>query len=116
MNSLDLYKSLILNLPKKDLTVANKKDFIEKISKMDKDGHLLVYSLIKNYFVNNNKADNSALLIPYNGIKNDCKVEFNFLDFPIELRQLLYKFVVLHMKKLEMDSEYQINLSKHENN
>lgn len=116
MNSSDLYKSLILNISKKDLSVANKKDFINKIEKIDKDGQLLVYLLIKNYFINNNPEVNSASVIPYNGIKNNDKVEFNFLDFPNELKQLLYKFVILHMKKLEIDVEYQNNLSKHENN
>lgn len=132
MNGLDLYKSLILNLPKKDLTAPEKKDLIEKISQSDKEGHFLLYSLIKNYFINKNQNRESnetenveifsesenkieTLIIPYNGKKGDDKVDFNLIDFPNELRQLLYKFMILHTKKLQIDNEKQLSLSKHEN-
>lgn len=119
MNGLDLYKSLILNVSKKDLSLSEKKDFMNKIVNCDNEGHFLLYSLIKNYFIQNSKERDtsaSSLIIPYNGKKNDNKIDFNLLDFPNELKQLIYKFLVLHTKKIQVDNEKQQSVSKHENN
>lgn len=40
---------------------------------------------------------------PYDSKLNKNKVEFNLVNMPKELRQLLYKFACLHSKKMEED-------------
>lgn len=116
MNNLDLYKSLILNISKKDLTAVQKKELIDKISICDKEGHNLIYSLIKTHFNQNNLNPENNLVIPYDGNKKNDGFEFNLLNLPNELRQILLKFVILHTRKIEVDNELKnnINKSKHE--
>jgi GTPase SAR1 family protein len=47
----------------------------------------------------------SPIMIPYKGrMDKDC-INFDLLEFPIALRQLLYKFVMLHKKKIKEDRE-----------
>jgi hypothetical protein len=104
-----LYTTLNNNLPKKDLTIPQKADFIKKISIMDPDSHELVYALIKCYFLEHTKADN--LTVPYNAQISKDKINFDLLEFPAELRQLLYKFVILYGKKQVEDEKLQYDKS-----
>lgn len=97
MNNFPLYQTLNKNLSKKDLTVPQKNILIKKVSNLDLDGQELVYALIKCYYVDHQKEDN--LGIPYGGILNRDKIDFNLLDLPIELRHILFKFVEIHEKK-----------------
>ena len=91
------------NLPQKDLTILQKNDLIKKINIMDTYTHELVYVLVKSYFIENNGGD--ALSIPYNAQLSKDKIEFDLLELPIPLRQLLYKFVIVHKKKLIEDEQ-----------
>jgi hypothetical protein len=109
MSDFPLYTSIKANLPNKDLTQAEKNDFIKKIKDLDQDAHELVYALIKSYHLDTEK---DSLSIPYKGQIGKDKIDFNLLDFPPQLRQLLYKFVKIHRKKLREDKEIK---SIHEN-
>lgn len=91
------------NLPQKDLTVLQKNDLIKKITAMDTDAHELVYALVKSFSVEHNRMD--TLSIPYNGQLAKDKIEFDLLEMPVQLRQLLYKFVTVHKKKLIEDEK-----------
>ncbi len=100
-----LYTTLLANLPKKDLSVVQKNDFIRKVSTMDSEAHDLIYALIKCYFLEHDTTDTFA--IPYDGQLAKDRIEFSLMDFPVELRQLLYKFVTIHGKKVDEDKQIQ---------
>ena len=99
MSGFPLYDNLYKNASNKDLTVKEKKNFISKVNKMNKNGKELLYALIKTYFLmnNDNKSNNK---IPYGGKISDnndklCDIEWNLNKFPKNLKQMLNKF--LHM-------------------
>lgn len=103
MSQFPLYTTLMSNLPEKDLTILQKSDLIKKITSMDSDAHELVYALIKSYYIEHNGGD--SLSIPYKGQLSKDKVDFDLLEMPNKLRQLLFKFVTVHKKKLIEDEQ-----------
>jgi len=100
-----LYDSLIEDVPEKDLTGYQKSDFVKKINSMDNEGHERIYALIKKFFIMNEVEQNS-FNVPYGGkfVKNN-DISFDLKDIPIKLRQILYKFAKIHMKKLKEDKK-----------
>src|SRR5271156_2337055 len=102
MSQFPLYSTLIKNLPEKDLTICQKKELVKKINSMDTETHELIYVLTKSFNIENDKSN---LVIPYKGIITKDKIEFDLSEMPNKLRQLLYKFVILHNKKLKEDEE-----------
>lgn len=104
MSQFPLYTTLMNNLPTKDLSVPQKADLVKKIGTMDTEAHELVYALVKCYYIEHNKGD--TLTLPYKGqLSKKDGVEFDLLEMPIELRQLLFKFVTVHRKKLAEDEK-----------
>ncbi len=101
--SFPLYTTLIANLPNKDLTVLQKVDLVKKISTLDANAHELIYALIKSYYVEHSKGE--SISIPYNAALSKDKIDFDLLEMPEKLRQLLYKFVTIHKKKLDEDEK-----------
>ena len=104
MSGFPLYDNLIKDLPKKDLSVKEKEEFIRNIKKINMNGRELVYVLILIYSMQNDR--DSTLLVPYNGSKeeektNDGVYTFSWVytQFPIKLRHLLTRFVKIHFKK-----------------
>lgn len=98
MSHFPLYTTLMYNIPKKDLTIVQKNELIKKIVDMNPNEHELIYMLIKSYYVNNDNGD--IFSIPYKAQLCKDKIDFDICEFPLSLRQLIYKFVVLHKKKL----------------
>lgn len=113
MTTFPLYDSLIKDIPKKDLTMAQKEDFIQQIEIMDEAGKDLIYTLIQIYNIKNEATDGkSPDNLPYNGIQENLKkgkanLTWNFTEFPIPLRNILYKFVMLHIQKMSEESDRQ---------
>jgi hypothetical protein len=108
--SFPLYDSLTKSIPKKDLSIKQKKDFITDIKIFDQDGIELIYVLTRVYQLqNNNYLDNSNFNLPYGGkfIKDD--IQFDLDDFPIPLKRILYKFVSKHKKKMKEEKLLIIN-------
>lgn len=101
MSEFPLYSSLSTDLPNKDLTGAQKADFVKKVDAMDQDGHELIYALIKTFYID--KENNSPFILPYGGkfVKNDMSYDLD--NIPVELRQLLYKFSKIHTKRMKED-------------
>ena len=66
MSGFPLYDNLIKDLPKKDLPVKEKENFIKSISKINNEGCELIYVLIM-VFAQQHKHENINI-IPYNGI------------------------------------------------
>ena len=107
MTSFPLYTTLSQNLVAKDLTVLQKNDFVKKIATLEPEAHELIYALIKCYYIEKESGD--SITIPYNGkLDKDC-INFNLLSLPLQLRQMLYKFVNLHKQKVEMDNKMYAN-------
>lgn len=106
MSNFPLYTTLSKGLPKKDLTIAQKNDFVRRITKLDSEAYDLIYALIKCYYLEHENGD--SFTIPYNGTLAKDRINFNLLKFPNKLRQLLYKFVTVHKKKLKEDKEIEV--------
>lgn len=103
MSYFPLYDNLIQELPSKDLTQKQKDEFVKNILKFDTNGMELIYALIHFYFTRNENDDIADL--PYNGTKtelenNNYDVSWEITQLPIKLRQLLYKFVSMHIKNV----------------
>lgn len=103
MSNFPLYDRLCADLPKKDLTVLQKKKVIIAMSEIDIETAELIYALILAYYNVNTQGDN--LTIPYKGKLKGTGIEFNLLDFPLPLRQLLLKFVEIHQEKIKEDQK-----------
>lgn len=102
-----LYNNLTSNLPSKDLTVKQKEEFIQKTKTIDTDGAEHLVALIKHHFTQNNEESED---IPYNGEYSSTgeytgDYTYNFLELPIPLRHILYKFIVMHYRKMEEEKE-----------
>ena len=67
MSNFPLYDSLNKDFPKKDLTIKEKEEFLNKIENIDDTGRDLVYALIQVYRIQNEK-DLSLDVLPYKGI------------------------------------------------
>jgi hypothetical protein len=101
MDDFPLYNTLSKNLPKKDLSLKQKKDFITKIEDINTQGSELIYALIRAYQILN-QGDTPNEKLPFEGqIINENNLEFNISKIPIELRQILYKFLCLHIKSIQ---------------
>lgn len=97
MNFFPLYSDLNVDLVDKDLTVAQKNNFIKKIQIIDTDGMERLYTLIRFFHQENNENFLSSNF--YNCSICDNKITFDLEVFPFKLKQLLYKFILLHLKK-----------------
>jgi len=101
MSNFPLYTSISADIPEKDLTGTQKADFVKKVESMDLDGHELIYALIKTFYIEN--ENDSPFTLPYGGkfIKNEMSYDMD--GIPLKLRQILYKFAKIHIKKMKED-------------
>lgn len=100
MSKFPLYDSLSKDISTKDLTASQKRVFIKRISKIDKNGHDLVYALIRMYQVENNEK-NTSFTLPYNGTYVENDISFDLDKFPNTLKQILFKFLKVHLDKMK---------------
>lgn len=98
-----LYDTLMSEIKDRDLTVTQKTELIKKIENIDKDGSELVYALIKCYYVKNENRITSNN--PYNSTIKENNITYDLASFPHKLRQILYKFIQKHTKKLKEDKQ-----------
>jgi hypothetical protein len=99
MSKFPLFDSLSNDIPDKDLTLSQKGLFIKRMNKIDKNGHDLVYALIKMYQVENNE-ENTSFKLPYNGTFIENNINFDLDKFPYDLKHILSKFVNVHIDKM----------------
>lgn len=100
MSKFPLYDNLSKNIPSKDLTNIQKKNFIKNHRKIDQEGCELVYGLIRMYQMENNEG-NTSFNLPYKGKYTDNDITFDLNNFPITLRHILYKFLSIHLDKMK---------------
>ena len=60
MSNFPLYTTLKKNISKRDLTISQKNDLVNKISSMGSEQHELIYALIKCYFLEKDKEKRST--------------------------------------------------------
>ena len=100
MSKFPLYDSLSKDISDKDLTASQKRIFIKRIEKIDKNGHDLVYALIRMYQVENNE-ENTSFTLPYNGTFIQTDINFDLDKFPNYLKHILFKFLDAHIGKMK---------------
>jgi hypothetical protein len=100
MSNLPLYEILFKETKNEDLTTKEKDEFMKIIKNIDQKGFEISYALIR-IFQLENSEDKSTFKIPYGGkfVKDD--LNFNLNDLPLQLKQILYKFLVLHIKTMK---------------
>lgn len=110
-----LFDQLYKDTQDKDLSTSQKKTFIAKMEKIDQEGMNLMFALISAY---QEETENTRLLIPYEGKKIGSNITFNLEHLPNQLRQILHKFLLMHIKRIADEQkmmEKKINLSTHVN-
>lgn len=100
-NKFPLYDRLEKNIPKKDLTPVKKKEFINKIINIDNTGKDLIFALVKFHAILNNDTD----YIPYNGFLDGNNISWSFNNFPIKLKHILYKFIIMHTETMKEEND-----------
>lgn len=105
MSNFPLYDSLIKDIDNEDFTIKEQDKFMKLIKNFDDDGYEKIYCLIR-VFQLENSEDKSTFKLPYGGkfIKQD--VTFDFNEFPINLKKILYKFAKIHSKKLKEELNF----------
>jgi hypothetical protein len=98
--SLQLYESLSNSCNDKDLTIENKKYFIKNLPNLDNEGMEILFILIVFHMKN---TENKINLPPYKSIFSGKDLEINLENLPNKLKNILYKFLNLHLKKIEED-------------
>ena len=87
MSKFPLYDSLLKDITtENDLTVTQKRSFIKRVLKIDKNGHELIYALIRMYQVENNE-ENTSFTLPYNGTYIENNICFDMDKLPNKLKQ-----------------------------
>ena len=100
MSKFPLYNSLYKDLQEGDLSVIQKRTFLKRIEKIDKNGCELIYALIRMYQIEN-KEENINFILPYGGENIDNNIHFDLDNLPVKLRQVLFKFVSIHLEKMK---------------
>jgi hypothetical protein len=108
MSSFPLYASLNKDLLKRDLTIVQKRNFMNNIDKLDANGHELMFALIKAHYLEN--ESNAQFDIPYSGKISGDKIEYDLEQIPIQLKHILYKFLFLHLQRMEEDKKLYTNI------
>ncbi len=103
MNNFPLYDTLNKDIPTTDLTTEEKTSFLKNVKQLDENGTELFYALIKVYQLQN-ESNESHFTVPYGGkyVKKDIK--FDLDCFPVYLKHILFKFIQIHVKKMNEDS------------
>lgn len=100
VNKFPLYINLSKEIKsKRDLTIKQKEEFLNKIQNIDDEGSELMYTLIRFYYIE--ETNDQLCEIPYNGILNKKNIKFNLENFSYKLKHILYKFLIMHLEKME---------------
>jgi hypothetical protein len=108
MNSFPLYENLSKDIKDEELKSEEEEDFIEMVKNLgkDDDGNSLMYALIKIYQIENGNP--SSFILPYGGKQLKQGIKFDLKVFPNKLKQILYKFLRIHLKSKEEDERLEI--------
>ena len=104
MTSFPFYDTMMKDTKSQDLTLKQKNEFIANVDLIDDTGIELMYALIRVYEINNEDIS-PTFKIPYSGKFVDRDIHFDLEKLPCRLRQVLYKFVNLHLKNMEEEKK-----------
>ncbi len=107
MSSFPFYDIMMKDTKTADLTVKQKNDFLAKMLLIDKNGYELIYALIRVFEINNEDLP-SSFKLPYSGKFIDKDMHFDLEKLPLKLRQVLYKFINVHLEKMEEEKNKQL--------
>jgi hypothetical protein len=100
MSNFPLYNRLQLKLSAQPLSYGQKREFVKRVEKLDKEGHELIYAIIRTFQIEN-ENDTFSHNIPYDGKREDKGLQFTFGNLPENLGKMLHKFSILHLKKMK---------------
>ena len=86
-----------------DLTPNMKEELLAKIKTLDLKGSELLFALIKFYevkFMTSTRNED----IPFDGKYISREYRFDLEKFPLPLRHIIYRFVLMHVKNMEEES------------
>ncbi len=108
MSLFPLYDTLLREVKHdKDLTSDEKKELLQDITKMDLNGHQMMFVLIRMHFLRNIQGDKS-FDAPFDAVQINKDYEFELCKLPIVVRQMIYKFAKMHLIKMEEESSKDI--------
>jgi len=99
MQDFALYNTLNKDLPSKDLTAASKAELVKSISTLSENAIELVYALIKYHNMNDKKNSDMYNQTRQNVRNATADLSWNLNDFPIKLRNILFRFVQLEERR-----------------
>jgi hypothetical protein len=110
--SFPLYDRLSKNINDKDLTIKQKKFFLETIKTVDSNSKELFYVLIKYDSIQNNLP---SMNIPFEGTKkinstNSIDITWNLSNIPNKLKQVLLNFLKIHVKNINEEKERNLDI------
>jgi hypothetical protein len=84
-----------------EFTIKNPNDndrnlFIERVKKIPKHYHEIIYAIIRTHQILNNKS--SVCILPYNAKRQKRGIKFDFDKLPLELQCILLKYI----KKIDL--------------
>jgi len=110
MSKFPLYNNLSTDIPTNDLTTTQKRTFIKRIVKIDKKGYELIYALIRMYQIENVDNNKVTESLPYNGTSSNTGISFDLEDLPNTLKQILFKFVAVHLKTMKEEKDRSLKI------
>jgi hypothetical protein len=90
------------DLPKKDLSIKQKNEYLTGFRDLDEKGSELVYALIRAHQFDQSEGRTLEGL-PYGGTCDHEDVTFDLEELPIPLKHILSKFVVVHIRSMKED-------------
>lgn len=81
----------------KELSHQELVNVAQKIKKLDKNTHELVYALIKSYQIDN--KENKVHMLPYESKQLKTGIKFDMNNLPKGLQNMLAKFLEMHEKR-----------------
>jgi len=100
--SFPLFDNLSKDLENEEMSQKEQDKFIKLIKTFDISGQELIYILILCYYLQHN--DNNKIVLPYNGKFINEDISFDFLEFPDDLKKILFKFSKIHVKKMKEEN------------
>ena len=94
-----IYDTFSKDVSTTELTSTKKDELIRNLKKIDEKGNEIIFILIKLHEMKS--VDNPN--IPYDGKLSSDEIKFDLENIPIQLQNILYKFVGVHLKNLEED-------------
>lgn len=100
---MELYQSLYENtknilIP---LTDVQKAYIIHTIPKLDHKGHELLFFLIRIF--HNDQEQNVSFQLPYQSSSTSDDVEFDLMNFPLQLQHMIHMFVRMHYEYISYE-------------